>query len=124
MNWIGKWRNQYGSILEITEQKDHQLIGKFTTALNDSGFIGQTIPMIGYHQGECMGVSGGGKSPAGDMLVTYTGLFREGKLETLWYVVADAKLSAEGVGKPAAVTKLGWWHSVTTGADTFTRFVD
>ena len=121
MNWIGKWRNQYGSELEITNDADQKLTGTFTTALADSGFAGQTIPMVGFHQGECLGVSGGGRSPAGDMLVTYTGLFREGKLETLWYVVADATLSAEAAGQPASVKKLGWWRSMSTGADTFVR---
>lgn len=121
MNWIGKWQNQYGSVLEILDDKDHTIVGRFATALEDSGFAGQDIPMRGFHQGDCIGVSGGGKSPAGDMLVTYTGLFREGKLETLWYVVADAALVAERVGRPATVKKLGWWRSMSTNADTFIR---
>lgn len=121
MNWIGKWQNQYGSILEILDDKDQKIVGRCATALEDSGFTGQNIPMIGFHQGDCIGISGGGRSPAGDMLVTYTGLFREGKLETLWYVVADAALVAEGVGKPTTRKKLGWWRSISTNADTFVR---
>src|SRR3954453_4252642 len=121
MKGVGRWRNQFGSILEITDDSDHRVVGSFTTALSDSGFAGQEIPMIGFHQGDCIGISGGGRSPAGDMLVTYTGLFREGKLETLWYVVADAALAAEETGAPASVKKLGWWRSISTNADTFVR---
>jgi hypothetical protein len=81
MHWIGKWRNQYGSVLEISADSEHRIVGRFTTALADSGFAGQEIPIIGFHQGDCIGLSGGGRGPAGDMLVTYTGLFRDGKLE-------------------------------------------
>jgi len=25
MSWIGKWRNQYGSVLDITEESDHRI---------------------------------------------------------------------------------------------------
>lgn len=55
------------------------------------------------------------------MVVTYTGLLRGGKLETLWYVVADAALAASAEGEPARARKLNWWRSVTTSADTFER---
>jgi hypothetical protein len=53
--------------------------------------------------------------------VNYSGLLREGKLETLWFVVSDGALVAEGPGKPAAVKKLPWWRAVATNADTFVR---
>jgi hypothetical protein len=49
--WKGKWRNQYGSILTIIDDSDHRLTGTFQTALPDSGFHDQSIPMIGFHQG-------------------------------------------------------------------------
>jgi len=55
------------------------------------------------------------------MVVTYTGLLRNGKLETLWYVVADAALGATAEGQPARARKLNWWRSMTTSADTFER---
>jgi hypothetical protein len=121
MSWLGKWRNQYGSILEITDESNHRITGTFRTALEDSGFFGQEIPVVGYHQGDCIGLAGGGHAPAGDMIVTYTGMLREGRLETLWYVVADAAVSAKAEGERATVRKLGWWRSVTTNADAFER---
>lgn len=121
MSWVGIWRNQFGSILEITEDSGGRIVGNFRTALSDSGFFGQTIPMYGFHQGDCIGISGGGRSPAGDMVVTYTGLMRDGKLETLWYVVADAAFSAKEEGALAVVRKLPWWRAITTNADTFER---
>ncbi|PTY04282.1 hypothetical protein DB347_20525 [Opitutaceae bacterium EW11] len=121
MRWLGKWRNQYGSILEITQESDGKIAGVFRTALEDSGFFGQQIPVYGFGQGDCIGLSGGGTTPAGDSLVTYTGLLREGKLETLWFVVTDAVLSATEKGEPAQVKKLPWWRSMSTNADTFER---
>ena len=121
MRWTGKWRNQYGSILEITEESDHRVAGRFRTALDDSGFFGQEIAVVGICHGDCIGLAAGGKSAAGNMVVTYTGLLRDGKLETLWYVVADAALGASAEGEPARASKLNWWRSVTTSADTFER---
>jgi hypothetical protein len=121
MRWTGTWRNQYGSTLEITEESDHRVWGKFRTALDDSGFFGQEIEVVGVCHGDCIGLAAGGRSAAGDMVVTYTGLLRDGKLETLWYVVADAALGAGVEGEAARVRKLNWWRSVTTSADTFER---
>ena len=124
MTWIGKWRNQYGSILEITDESGHRIAGKFRTALPDSGFFGQEVEVIGVHYGDCIGLTAGGRAPSGDMVVTYTGLLREGKLETLWYVVADTVLSSAVEGSPSAIKKLNWWRSITTNADTFERVSD
>jgi hypothetical protein len=124
MSWLGKWRNQYGSILEITDESNHRIVGRFRTALPDSGFFGHEIEVIGVHYGDCIGVTAGGHAPQGDTVVTYTGLLREGRLETLWYVVADAVLTAPKEGAPAENKKLNWWRSVTTNADTFARVTD
>jgi avidin family protein len=57
MTWLGKWRNQYGSILEIISDSNHRISGTFRTALKDSGFYGQELPVFGAHQGECIGLS-------------------------------------------------------------------
>lgn len=124
MNWLGKWQNQYGSVLEITEVAGHKITGQFKTALTDSGFYGQAIEMTGYVQGNCVGLSGGGKTAAGDMLVTYTGLLRGGELETLWYVVADAALVASKEGQPTQIRENNWWRAITTNADTFELIPD
>ncbi len=121
MSWLGKWRNQYGSILDITDEADHRIIGTFRTALPDSGFWGQEIAVVGVHYGDCIGLVAGDNAKAGGMVVTYTGLLREGRIETLWDVVADAQLSAPAEGEPATIQKLNWWRAVTTNADTFER---
>jgi hypothetical protein len=33
MSWLGKWRNQYGSILDITDESHHKIVATFRTAL-------------------------------------------------------------------------------------------
>jgi hypothetical protein len=121
MTWRGTWRNQYGSILEITDDSDGKIAGTFRMALEDSGFFGREIAIVGVHHGDCIGLAGGGKTPAGDMVVTYTGLLREDRMETLWYVVADAALGATAEGAPATLKKLHWWRAVTTSSDSFER---
>lgn len=89
--------------------------------MKDSGFYGQELDVAGMHQGDCIGISGGGMTQAGDMLVTYAGLLREGKLETLWYVVADSVIHPGTKGETAQKLKLSWWRAMTTSADTFER---
>jgi len=121
MNWIGRWKNQYGSILEISDDSDNRIVGTFRTALEDSGFFGQEIAIIGVHAGACISVSGGGRTAAGDAVVSYTWLLRDGRMETLWYVATDATLTARKEGEPATIRKLNWWRAVSTSADTFDR---
>jgi hypothetical protein len=58
--------------------------------------------------------------PVGDARVSYTGLLRDGKMEALWFVAADAAIKA-GVGEPGRVEKLNCWRSMTTSADAFER---
>src|SRR3954469_25228024 len=89
MTWTGMWRNQYGSSLEIESEADHRIEGSFRTALEDSAFRGQDIAISVRHQGDCVAFAVGGATPKGDMIVSYSGLLRDGRLETLWYVVAD-----------------------------------
>jgi hypothetical protein len=123
MNWKGKWRNQYGSTVDITDDAHHRIAGTFKTALRDSGFYGQEIPVVGIHQGDCISFVAGGKTPAGDAAVSYTGLARDGKMETMWFVVADAAIKAVEEGAPGRIEKLNWWRSIITSADTFERVV-
>jgi len=96
-------------------------VGTFRTALEDSGFFGQEIAIIGVHAGACISLSGGGRTVAGDAVVSYTGLLRDGRMETLWYVATDAALTARKEGEPASIRKLNWWRAVSTNADTFDR---
>lgn len=62
MEWVGEWRNQYGSILRIDGVDGGLIRGSFTTALEDSGFFGQTIEVYGACNGSCIGVSGADRS--------------------------------------------------------------
>jgi hypothetical protein len=121
MDWKGKWRNQYGSIVSIVEDANHRISGTFKTALKDSGFYGQEIPVVGLHQGDCISFVGAGQTAAGDAAVSYTGLLREGKMETMWFVVADSAIKAPSEGSPGKREKLNWWRSISTSADTFER---
>ena len=113
MTWTGLWRNQYGSTLAITDEADGRLQGSFRTALPDSGFHGRDYPVSGLHQGDCISFAFAGRTPKGDMISSFTGVLRDGRIETLWHVVADQ--AADGQGQRA------WPHAVTTNADTFER---
>jgi hypothetical protein len=121
MTWKGKWRNQYGSVVDITDDANRRISGVFRTALKDSGFYGQEIPVVGVHQGDCISFAAGGETAAGDAAVSYTGLLRDGKMETLWFVVADSAIKPSADGAPAKKEKLNWWRSISTSADTFER---
>ncbi|WP_235977048.1 avidin/streptavidin family protein [Bradyrhizobium archetypum] len=70
MTWKGKWRNQYGSIVDITDDANRRISGTFKTALRDSGFYGQEIPIVGIHQGDCISFVAGGETAAGDAAVS------------------------------------------------------
>jgi hypothetical protein len=75
LDW--KWRNQYGSILEVKDDSIIEFLAHSgqlcRTALPDSGFLGQEIDVMGVHYGDCIGLTAGGIAPAGDMVVTYKG---------------------------------------------------
>lgn len=120
-SWVGSWRNQFGSVLRIISDAEGRIEGTFETALEDSGFYGQTVQVTGFHRGNCIGFAAVGSSAAGDRVVTYAGLLRQGKMETAWFVVADQALSAASEGDPAKLKPLNWWRAVTTNVDTFER---
>ena len=121
MSWVGNWRNQFGSIARITDDADGRIEGTFETALEDSGFYGQAVPITGYHKGNCIAFVAAGSSATGDRVVSYAGLLRHGKMETAWFVVADQALSATREGDAARLKPLNWWRAVTTNIDTFDR---
>src|SRR3954467_7876434 len=106
MDWKGKWRNQYGSTVDITNDANHRISGTFKTALTDSGFYGQEIPIVGIHQGDCISFAAGAETEAGDAAVSYTGLLRDGKMETMWFVAADSVIKASARGSPSQREKL------------------
>jgi hypothetical protein len=117
MDWNGTWRNQYGSTVEISVDAAGVVTGSFVTALADSGFAGQRVPIHGVARGQCIAFASVAAGPAGDMVVSYTGLFRDGKLETLWHYAGDRAPAPGGDG----TVETPWWRAVVTSADTFER---
>ena len=110
MEWIGTWKNQYGSELVITDEANGRLSGTFRTALDDSGFYGQTLEVTGITQGACINFAFAGKGKVGDMLASFSGMLLGDRMETMWFVVVHASAKREP-----------WPHAVSTNQDTFTR---
>jgi hypothetical protein len=116
MTWKGTWRNQYGSVLEIASDRDGDIVGWFTSAV-DGGIQGKRIKVTGFHLGDLITFSVAG----GPIVAAWTGLLRGERLETLWHVAASEKLTASSEGAPAITRRLDVFESFTTGADTFVR---
>ena len=53
--------------------------------------------------------------------MSYTGLLREGKMETAWFVISDQTLTAAKEDEPAHLNQTNWWRAVSTNYDTFER---
>ena len=117
MTWLGQWRNQYGSILEITNESGQRLSGKFRSALKDSSFYEEEADVVGIYRGDCVSFATATTGANGDSIAAFTGLLRDGKLQTVWYVVTD------GVKLGDRIEKRSWPHAVTTNADTFVRIL-
>ena len=116
MNWIGTWRNQYGSTLTITDDKQGVIGGVFSTALPDSTFFGYELPVTGVWYGDCINFAFGRSNDLATAICSFTGMLREGKLQTVWHVVTS---QAHGDGSRSSAA--GWAHAVQTNADTFER---
>lgn len=115
MIFLGKWKNQFGSVVAITEYKGDEIRGEFKTALRDSAFYGKTVPIFGVAKGNCISFSSVGSNDNGDFIVAYTGLLRDGRMETLWYYAAD-QVRSEG-----ELIEAPWWKAMIANADTFER---
>ncbi|MEZ2224456.1 avidin/streptavidin family protein [Rhizobium sp. RCC_161_2] len=120
-NWIGIWRNQYGSTVVIDDDAEGVVRGVFRTALEDSSFFGQELPIHGAAHGDVIGFTAAGKGKTGPAAVSYTGILRDGKLEMLWHTVAGQALTAPAEGEPAKIVKIGAWRAFCTSLDTFER---
>lgn len=118
MTWIGTWKNQYGSALTITDDAQGRIVGTFRTALEDSSFFGKEVAVLGVHRGDCINFAFAAMGPAGDSLASFSGLRRNGKIETIWLVVSDGVATSGGSTK---IEKRVWPHAVMTNADTFER---
>jgi hypothetical protein len=124
MKWTGKWRNEYGSILQIADDRDGTIKGTFRTALGDSGFAGTEVEISGLHRGPCVHFAFGRTGSAGDTIASFTGLMRDGKLKTMWHVVADRAVKPPQPGESPTLLELPWAHAVQTNSDTFERISD
>ncbi|KVE08916.1 avidin/streptavidin family protein [Burkholderia anthina] len=116
MNWIGTWRNQYGSTLSITDDKAGAIRGVFSTALRDSAFFGHDLPVSGVWFDDCINFAFGISDGLVSGICSFTGMLRDGKLETVWHVVTS-KAPRQG----SRALEMGWAHAVQTNADTFER---
>jgi hypothetical protein len=116
MNWIGKWENQYGSIIVITLQQKGRLEGTFESAV-DQTTKGQSLALVGVYNDLLLAITCSG----GDHVVTYAGMLADGKLQTAWQVVTSQTITAKTEVEPALKTPLAWWQSVKTNVDTFER---
>jgi hypothetical protein len=119
MTWIGSWRNQYGSVLEITDEANGRIEGRFRSAV-DRRIKGQSVAVVGVHQDDLISLMFNG-APHANFVVAWTGLLRDGRIETLFHSVTGERLTAEAEGSPARNKSLGIWEAISTGADSFER---
>ena len=119
MNWVGKWRNQYGSTLVITDDEKGVIRGVFSTALRDSAFFGQELSVSGVCVGDCINFAFGVSNDLATSICSFTGMLRDGKLQTVWHVVTS---QAPRPGAPPPGSE--WAHAVQTNADTFERVAE
>lgn len=118
--WKGQWKNQYGSTLTVTDESGNKITGTFRTALDDSGFAGDEQPIAGLCVGNCIHFAFY-RSDASDIMASFTGLLRDGKMQTVWHVVSDSAVKPPHPGAPAERITLPWAHAVLTNSDTFER---
>ena len=121
MSFAGTWRNQYGSILKITGNANGRVTGRFETALDDSAFHGQSIELVGRCDGDVIVCACAGEGPLGPAGVSYTGLLRDGRIESMWVTVASTRLLAPHEGAPAKREAVPAWRAFGIGADRFER---
>jgi hypothetical protein len=119
--WQGAWRNQYGSTVVIEDDTDGVIRGVFRTALEDSSFFGIEAPIYGSASGDVIGFTAASDGKTGPAAVSYTGLLRGGKLETLWHMVASKALTAAEAGAPATLKDVAAWRAFGTNLDIFER---
>lgn len=120
MTWIGTWKNQYGSVFVITDDTEGRIAGTFRTALKDSSFLAMRVAVSGIHRGDCINFAFATTGHAGDSLASFTGLRRNDKIATMWFVVSDGVVASSS---PPKIEKRSWSHAVMTNADTFERII-
>jgi hypothetical protein len=121
MNWRGIWKNQYRSIVEITDDADNRIAGSFRTALVDSGFHGKEIPVLGIHHGDCISFARGRENGGGRRNRLLHGSSPKWKNGDVVVCRCGCRDTSVWRGDPAKIEKLNWWRSMSTSADTFQR---
>jgi hypothetical protein len=119
MMWTGSWRNQYGSRLEITDESNGRIAGWFRSEA-DGRIKGHEIAIVGVYQNNLISFVLNG-APHTNFVASWTGLLYEGRIETLFNLVAGERLTAETEGSPARNKPLKPFEATTTGADFFER---
>jgi hypothetical protein len=92
--------------------------GQLRTALDDSSFYGLDCSIAGLCQGNCITFAFAGSSANGDVISSFTGLLRGGRIETVWHVVNDGRAAG------GRIVERPWPHAVMTNADTFERVAE
>jgi len=119
-SWIGVWTNEYGSRLHITDNTNGRLRGTFTTALGDSSFAGETVPIIGLSRGNTLHFAfTNTQDPVA--IASFTGLLRNDTLLMAWHVVSDRAVKRPRPGAEPVEIELPWAHAVLTNTDSFRR---
>jgi len=100
--WIGSWKNQYGSQLNIDTINSGHIEGSFQSAVDKS------IPaseIAGFCTGDLIVVAVRSREE-GKKIASWTGILQDGRIETPWHVAIGGK---------------GTWEAFLTGSDIFTR---
>lgn len=119
MTWIGSWRNQDGSVREITDESNERIEGHFRSEV-DGGIKGHEVAVAGVHQDDLISFMSTA-APHAQFVVAWTGLLRNGRIETLFHLVTSERLTAEAEGAPARNKSLGTFEAISTGAGSFER---
>jgi len=99
-SFLGQWKNQYGSQLNIDHVEHGQITGSFASAVDKSI---PASPAFGLCTGNLI-VINVASSKEGEKIASFTGVLQGDRIETLWHVAVGGK---------------GIWETMLTGADTF-----
>lgn len=117
MNLLGKWENQNGSILEVTDVDGYNFRGNFIST-KGRAVRGTRYPVQGIVNGELISFSvnfvEGDDNRAS--IATFSGRMHddEAKLHTVWIVAREFEDSEQT--KPTQI-----WNTFLTNSDVFTR---
>lgn len=115
MNWVGKWKNQHGSVLEITSDARGQIAGTYHTKVGKGG---PNAVVRGIYNGDMIAFMVSW-TPDSESITAWTGLRRGKSLHTLWHLVSSTTLDAKDEGAPAVRRDVKPWEAFNTNADVF-----